>query len=63
MLPSIVGWLVTDVSGQHTGPIFKCQGIQDELSGTGYHVADPRIRIRECGLDYSGAEVSSDGLL
>lgn len=42
--------------GQHIGPIFKCQRIHDEFSGTGYHVADPRIRIRDCGLDYSGSK-------
>jgi hypothetical protein len=37
--------------GQHIGSMD--QGIQNEFSGIGYHVADHRIRIRECGLDYS----------
>jgi len=54
---------VTVISGQHIVPILEGQRIQDEFSGTGCHVADPCIRIRECGLDYSGSEVSSYGLL
>jgi len=31
MLPSVVYYLVTDVSGQPIGPISKCQAVQKEL--------------------------------